>query len=132
VVIKNRLAVLQMIKKRPCLRFVPVRILAMFVIARIRCSMGGLRIHNSNVSGRGLLLTQGCKMKKHFSTRQVAIDILKCNPDTLSKAIWKGKVTAPPKSPGNQYLWEIGHIESAAWAMGRFENFKIWEGQRED
>jgi hypothetical protein len=71
-------------------------------------------------------------MKKFFSTRQVAIDILEVKPDALSKAIWQNRVTPPPKSPCGNYLWTIAYIESAAWAMGRFEEFKIWEGCQAD
>jgi hypothetical protein len=68
-------------------------------------------------------------MNQFYSTRAVA-GFLHLKPDTLQKAIWQNRVTPPPKSPGGQYLWTIAYIESAAWAMGRFEQFKIWEKGR--
>ncbi len=68
-------------------------------------------------------------MEKYYSTRQVAIDVLGVKPDALSKAIWQGRVTPPTKSPSGQFLWTLPYIESAAWAMGRFEQFKKWEEQ---
>jgi len=71
-------------------------------------------------------------MQIFFSTRQVAIEILGIKPDALSKAIWQNRVTPPSKSPGGQYLWTIAYIESAAWAMGRFEQFKVWEDQSDE
>jgi hypothetical protein len=71
-------------------------------------------------------------MKQFFSTRQVAIDILDCKPDALSKAIWQGRVTPPLKGPSGHYLWDIAYIEAAAWAMGRFEQFKRWEGYADE
>ena len=65
-------------------------------------------------------------MNQFYSTRAVA-GFLDLKPDTLQKAIWQNRVTAPPKSPSGQYLWTIAYIESASWAMGRFTQFKIWE-----
>ena len=70
-------------------------------------------------------------MQEFFSTRQVATDILRTKPDALSKAIWQNRVTPPTKSPSGQYLWTMPYIESAAWAMGRFNQFKTWESENE-
>ena len=70
-------------------------------------------------------------MNQFYSTRQVA-GLLNIKPDTLAKAIWQNRVTPPPKSPSGQYLWTIAYIESAAWAMGCFEQFKMWEGQTDE
>ena len=66
-------------------------------------------------------------MEKYYSTRQVA-EVLQIKPDLLQKAIWQSKVTPPPKGPGGNYLWSYAHIEAAAWSMGRFQEFKTWEG----
>ncbi len=70
-------------------------------------------------------------MNQFYSTRAVA-GFLHLKPDTLQKAIWQNRVTPPLKSPGGQYLWTIAYIESAAWAMGRFEQFKVWEKGQND
>ncbi len=70
-------------------------------------------------------------MQKLFSTRQAA-GILGIKPDALSKAIWQNRVTPPTKSPSGQYLWTTAYIEAAAWALGRFEKFKIWEAAEDD
>lgn len=70
-------------------------------------------------------------MTQFYSTRAVA-GLLHLKPDTLQKAIWQNRVSPPPKSPSGQYLWTLAYIESAAWAMGRFEQFKAWEAMKGD
>ena len=64
-------------------------------------------------------------METTFTTKEAA-EILKIKPASLTTAIWNNRVT-PPKRHGRNYLWTIAYIESAAWAMGRFEQFKNWE-----
>jgi len=71
-------------------------------------------------------ISRKIKMQNFYSTKQAA-GILELKPDALSKAVWQDRVTAPPKSPSGNYLWNIAHIEAAAWAMGRFLQFKKWE-----
>jgi len=57
-------------------------------------------------------------MATFYSTRQVA-ELLKIKPDTLSKAIWQGRVRAPQKSPGGQFLWTSEDITRAGWVLLR-------------
>jgi len=66
-------------------------------------------------------------MTKFYSTRQVAQEILAIKPDTLQKAIWQGRVNPPSKGPSGQYLWNISDIESASWALHRYEQFREWQ-----
>jgi len=66
------------------------------------------------------------KMKHFYSTRQVA-GILGIKPDLLQKAIWTNRVIPPIKSPSGNYLWIIDNIESAAWALHRYDQFKAWQ-----
>ena len=64
-------------------------------------------------------------MEKYYSTKEVA-KLLKIKTDTLSKAIWQGRIEQSAKSPSNSFLWTIADIEKAAWALhcfGRFNNF---------
>ena len=65
-------------------------------------------------------------MKNFYSTRQVALTILKVKPDTLQKAIWQGRVNPPSKSPSGQYLWTVRDVEGAAWALGRYDELRAW------
>ncbi len=65
-------------------------------------------------------------MTAFYSTRQVALIILKVKPDTLQKAIWQGRVNQPSKGPSGQYLWTIHDVESAAWALKCYDQFKRW------
>lgn len=66
-------------------------------------------------------------MNQFFSTRQVA-EILGVKPDTLSKAIWTGRLKSPLKSPSGSYLWTKQDIEKAAWALHQWNEYKTWEG----
>ncbi len=61
---------------------------------------------------------------EYFGTKEVGLDILKIRPGSINKAIFDGIVKPPPKDPSGKYLWEIRHIESAAWAMKRFQQCK--------
>ena len=65
-------------------------------------------------------------MTQFYSTRAVA-GFLHLKPDTLQKAIWQNRVTPPPKSPSGQYLWTLAYIESAAWVLKRYAEFKAWQ-----
>ena len=62
---------------------------------------------------------------QQYGTRQAA-QALGIRPSTLSRAIWDGKVRAPVKGPGGAYVWSVGDIESAAWSMRRYPQFKQW------
>ncbi len=62
-----------------------------------------------------------------FSTKEVAM-ILGVRVDAISRQIWLGKIDPPAKNAGN-YLWQIKDIESAAWALGRFAEFKVWQSR---
>ena len=55
-------------------------------------------------------------MNQFYSTRQVA-GLLHIKPDTLSKAIWQGRVKSPQKSPSGQFLWTKSNIEHASWVL---------------
>ena len=70
-------------------------------------------------------------MEGSKSTRQAAA-ILGIKPQRLQTAVWDGTVKSPPKSPAGNFIWSIADIESAAWTMGRFEQFKKWEGQKDE
>lgn len=53
---------------------------------------------------------------KYLSTRQAA-KALGIRPDALSRAVWIGKVDAPPKSPAGDYMWYAASINSASWIL---------------
>lgn len=67
-------------------------------------------------------------MTNFYSTREVALIILKVKPDTLQKAIWQNRVKAPSKGPSGQYLWTIRDIEAASWALRCYNSFASWKG----
>jgi hypothetical protein len=51
-----------------------------------------------------------------LSTRQVA-RLLGINVSRLSTAVWTGRITEPPKGPGNAFLWGKEQIEQASWVL---------------
>jgi hypothetical protein len=55
-------------------------------------------------------------MEGFYSTNQVA-RILKIKPDTLSKAIWQGRLDPPMKSPSGCFLWTEQDLQRASWAL---------------
>ena len=59
---------------------------------------------------------------KFYSTKQVG-HILDVRPEHIQHLIWKGRLFTPQKSPGGHYIWTAKDIESAAWALGRTEQF---------
>ncbi|MEN6307989.1 MAG: hypothetical protein ABFD91_09565 [Anaerohalosphaeraceae bacterium] len=65
-------------------------------------------------------------MTQTYSTRQVAA-ILQIKPQRLQTAVWDGTVMSPEKSPAGNFMWSIAEIESAAWALKRFPQFKAWQ-----
>ena len=70
-------------------------------------------------------LIGNCEMNQFYSTRQVA-ELLHIKPDTLSKAIWQGRIEQPTKSPSGNYLWTIKDIEHAAWVLRCYDRFTKW------
>ena len=52
----------------------------------------------------------------YWSTREVAKK-LGLNPNTLTRAVWDGRVNAPEKSPSGNYLWTELDVERASWAL---------------
>ena len=69
-------------------------------------------------------------MQKVFSTRQ-ASTILQIRPQRLQTAAWDGTVKSPAKSPAGNFMWSIEDVESAAWALRRYRQFKRWRQQQE-
>lgn len=55
-------------------------------------------------------------MAKFFSTKQAA-NLLQLRADTLSRAVWLGRIPAPTKGPGGAFLWTEVDIERAGWAL---------------
>lgn len=51
-----------------------------------------------------------------YNTKQVA-GFLAIRPDSLSRAVWLGRVDPPEKSPSGDYLWTIDDIQRASWAL---------------
>jgi len=51
-----------------------------------------------------------------WGTREVA-KMLGINVSTLTRAIWEGRIDAPAKGPGCAFLWTLGDIERASWAL---------------
>lgn len=66
-------------------------------------------------------------MENVYTTKEAA-RALGMKPASLVSAIWNDQVN-PPKKHGRAYLWIMTDIESAAWKMGRFEQFKRWKEQ---
>ena len=56
------------------------------------------------------------EMKEFYSTREVA-KILGIRPDSLSRIVWLGQFTPPPKRPSGNFLWTKQDIERASWAL---------------
>ena len=52
----------------------------------------------------------------YLSTKQAA-SVLNVKPDALSRAVWIGKVDAPPKSPAGDYMWDEATINRASWVL---------------
>lgn len=69
-------------------------------------------------------------MAETFSTRQAAA-ILQIKPQRLQTAAWDGTVKTPAKSPAGNFMWSIEDVESAAWALRRYRQFKRWKLQQE-
>lgn len=67
-------------------------------------------------------------MEKYYSTQNTA-KILKVQPDRIQKAIWNGRLESPLKSHSGNYLWTKQDIERVAWALHRWNEFKVWESR---
>jgi len=52
-----------------------------------------------------------------YSTAQAA-RLLGVQPGTLGKALWNGRIPAPPKSPSNTFLWSEADVQRAARVRG--------------
>ncbi len=66
-----------------------------------------------------------------YSTRQVG-QILNIKPDLISKAIWSNRLESPAKSPSGNYLWTKLDVERVAWALHRWDRYKMWEGSNNE
>ena len=38
---------------------------------------------------------------------------------SLARAVWEERIPAPPKGPGNAYLWGPEDIQRASWVLRR-------------
>jgi len=56
-------------------------------------------------------------MPTEKTTRQVAME-LGLRPSTLNRAVYEGRVPAPPKSSAGNYLWRPKDVEAAMEIFG--------------
>ena len=63
---------------------------------------------------------------RFFSTREVALSILRLKPDSLLRAIWQNRIDPPEKGPGGNYLWTVEDAERISWALHCRRAFEDW------
>ena len=51
-----------------------------------------------------------------IGTREAAA-LLGVRPNTLTRAVWEGRVPAPPKAPGGAYVWRDAELRRACWVI---------------
>ena len=55
-------------------------------------------------------------MSNFYSTKDVA-GMLGIRPDTLSRAVWVGRLDRPEKAPSGDYLWSEKNLQQASWIL---------------